>query len=110
MDSLLFSCLVPKWTCCSFLSEIHFVEKIKQKYLSCLKDSNSQHNKCRDLSKEYLKCRMDRELMANENLDQLGFSKDAQVKHPVEYDKSKEKDGYVAGKHLDKPLKWWWQS
>ena len=48
--------------------------------------------------------------MANENLDHLGFSKDAQVKLPVEYDKSKEKDGYVAGKHLNKPLRWWWQS
>uniref|UniRef100_A0A7S2WGM6 CHCH domain-containing protein n=1 Tax=Eucampia antarctica TaxID=49252 RepID=A0A7S2WGM6_9STRA len=78
-------------------------------YLSCLKEEKDQHNKCRELSKEYLQCRMDRQLMADEDLDELGYSKDAKVQNAEEYDKSKEKGGYVAGKHLNKPIKWWFQ-
>jgi len=39
----------------------------------------------------------------------MGFADDAQVKNVVEYDKSKEKEGFIAGKHIDKPKKWWWQ-
>jgi hypothetical protein len=40
---------------------------------------------------------------------QLGFSKEATVENAVEYDKSKEKGGYVAGKHIDGRIKWWFQ-
>jgi cytochrome c oxidase assembly protein subunit 19 len=40
---------------------------------------------------------------------QLGFSKEATVEKAVEYDKSKEKGGYVAGKHIDGRIKWWFQ-
>lgn len=40
---------------------------------------------------------------------QLGFSKEAKVENAVEYDKSKEKGGYVAGKHIDGRIKWWFQ-
>ncbi|GMH90959.1 hypothetical protein TL16_g11921 [Triparma laevis f. inornata] len=29
-------------------------------YLSCLKQNKSEHNKCQDGSKMYLKCRMDK--------------------------------------------------
>mmetsp|Transcript_21053 Transcript_21053/g.29714 ORF Transcript_21053/g.29714 Transcript_21053/m.29714 type:complete len:122 (+) Transcript_21053:192-557(+) len=82
---------------------------VMKKYLSCLKDSNDMHHKCRDLSKDYLQCRMDRQLMSEENLDDLGYSKEAEVKGFSEYDKSKEKAGYVAGKHIDKPNRWWFQ-
>uniref|UniRef100_A0A7R9VJK0 CHCH domain-containing protein n=1 Tax=Pseudictyota dubia TaxID=2749911 RepID=A0A7R9VJK0_9STRA len=80
-----------------------------EKYLECLKEERNKHHKCRDLSKEYLQCRMDRQLMANEDLDKMGFSKEAEVKNAEEYDKSKEREGYVAGKHIDKPMKWWFQ-
>jgi len=82
---------------------------LSQKYLECLKEERNKHHKCRDLSKEYLQCRMDRQLMANEDLDKMGFSKEAEVKNAEEYDKSKEREGYVAGKHIDKPMKWWFQ-
>jgi len=69
------------------------------------------HHKCRDLSRNYLECRMERQLMAKENLDDMGFSKDAKVEGEVQvYDKSKEKDGFIAGKHIDKPTKWWFQN
>lgn len=80
-----------------------------ERYLSCLKESNEVHHKCRDYSKEYLQCRMDRQLMAKENLDQLGFSEDATVQGAREYDKSKEIAGYTAGKHISSKNKWWWE-
>jgi cytochrome c oxidase assembly protein subunit 19 len=78
-------------------------------YLSCLKREQQQHNKCRELSKDYLQCRMDRQLMAKEDLNDMGFGDDTIVKNASEYDKSKEKSGYIAGKHIDKPMKWWFQ-
>jgi cytochrome c oxidase assembly protein subunit 19 len=40
-------------------------------YLSCLKREQQQHNKCRELSKDYLQCRMDRQLMAKEDLNDV---------------------------------------
>lgn len=52
---------------------------------------------------------MERQLMAKEDLSTMGYAPDAQVKEAQEYDKSKEKAGYTAGKHIDKPIKWWWQ-
>lgn len=81
-----------------------------QEYLDCLQASDDAHYKCRELSKAYLSCRMERQLMAKEKLEDLGYREDAQVVNPVEYDKSKEKAGYVAGKHIAKQSKWWWQS
>lgn len=80
-----------------------------EKYLDCLKDNKDLHHKCRDYSKDYLQCRMDRQLMSSENLDQLGFSEDARVEGAREYDNSKEKAGFIAGKHISKESKWWWQ-
>ena len=44
---------------------------LMQKYMSCLKEHQDKHHFCRDMSKEYLECRMDRDLMAKENLDQV---------------------------------------
>lgn len=42
-----------------------------QKYISCLKDEQDKHHLCRELSKDYLQCRMDRQLMASEDLDKV---------------------------------------
>jgi hypothetical protein len=50
---------------------------------------------------------MDHQLMAKEDLNQLGYS--VAVDNAVEYDKAKEKQGFVAGKHIDQPIKWWFQ-
>jgi hypothetical protein len=44
-----------------------------QKYLKCLKDSKDIHHKCRELSREYLQCRMDNQLMSKENLENVSF-------------------------------------
>ena len=78
-----------------------------QKYLDCLKEEKQQHHKCRELSKDYLQCRMDNELMAKENLDEMGYSEETRITEAKEYDKSKEKEGYVAGKHIKGKLTGW---
>jgi len=39
----------------------------------------------------------------------MGYSPECQVENASEYDKSKEKEGFIAGKHIEKPMKWWFQ-
>lgn len=81
-----------------------------QAYLQCLEENEEMHHKCRDYSQAYLQCRMDHQLMSKEKLEDLGFSDDHKVEGAREYDKSKEKAGFVAGKHVEKnPSKWFWQ-
>jgi cytochrome c oxidase assembly protein subunit 19 len=59
----------------SFLSLKLFVDQCisrnKQIYLECLKASKDVHHKCRELSREYLQCRMNHQLMSDENLDNV---------------------------------------
>lgn len=43
------------------------------KYLLCLKDHNGSAEPCRHLAKDYLECRMNRNLMAKEEWSKLGF-------------------------------------
>lgn len=78
-----------------------------QTYLQCLQDEDDAHYKCREFSKQYLQCRMEHDLMAKEDLNQLGYS--AAVKGAKEYNHEKEKAGYTAGKHIAKQSKWWWE-
>ena len=40
---------------------------------------------------------------------QLGYSEDKAVVGAQVYDKSKEKAGFIAGKHIQKKSKWWFQ-
>eukprot|EP00814_Leptocylindrus_danicus_P005346 CAMPEP_0116017846 /NCGR_PEP_ID=MMETSP0321-20121206/8298_1 /TAXON_ID=163516 /ORGANISM="Leptocylindrus danicus var. danicus, Strain B650" /LENGTH=83 /DNA_ID=CAMNT_0003488131 /DNA_START=156 /DNA_END=407 /DNA_ORIENTATION=- len=80
-------------------------------YLACLDKEKRNHYKCRELSKEYLQCRMDRDLMAKEDLDGLGFSKGSEIKYtPESAEGQKAAEGFIAGKHIEKPRKWFWQS
>lgn len=67
-----------------------------EQYLECLKKEKDVHHKCRQFSRDYLQCRMDHQLMAQENLDDLGFSHDKEVQGAREYDLRKEKEGFVA--------------
>jgi len=46
-------------------------------YLNCLRESNFVSNQCREETKQYLECRMERELMAKEDLKQFGFTEKA---------------------------------
>lgn len=48
-----------------------------KKYMNCLKKNNNDNHKCRTESKDYLQCRMDRQLMAKEDFRRLGYSEDS---------------------------------
>jgi cytochrome c oxidase assembly protein subunit 19 len=86
-----------------------------QSYLACLEENEEKHHKCRELSRRYLQCRMDHQLMAQENLDNMGYSDEAKVQGAREYDMAKEKAGFIAGKHVSEAKEagaetvWWWQ-
>ncbi|RAL38615.1 unnamed protein product [Cuscuta campestris] len=57
------------------LDHLHLCDSEKKEYLSCLKTCGHQSEKCRQFSKKYLKCRMERNLMAKQDLSELGFGK-----------------------------------
>jgi len=81
-----------------------------QEYVACLDERDATHHKCRELSRAYLQCRMENQLMAKENLDGLGFSKDAAVGYASEAKPDiKESEGFLAGKHIKKKRNWFWQ-
>lgn len=48
--------------------------------------------------------------MSKENLNDMGYATEKDVIGAHEYDKAKEKAGFVAGKHINKPSRWWFQS
>jgi cytochrome c oxidase assembly protein subunit 19 len=75
-------------------------------FLSCLKQYEAESMKCRHLSKEFLKCRMENGLMAKENLDDLGFDEDSlttlQANINIREEKAKivtekQETGFLAG-------------
>uniref|UniRef100_A0A336MTA4 Cytochrome c oxidase assembly protein COX19 n=1 Tax=Culicoides sonorensis TaxID=179676 RepID=A0A336MTA4_CULSO len=53
----------------------HFNECKKQmlSYMHCLASNKDDNSKCRVQSKEYIECRMEHNLMAKEDLKNLGF-------------------------------------
>ncbi|KAJ8283595.1 hypothetical protein COCON_G00024450 [Conger conger] len=53
----------------------HFGEckLFKEKFMKCLRGNGYDNSLCRQQSKEYLECRMERQLMAKEPLEKLGF-------------------------------------
>uniref|UniRef100_A0A453KIA4 CHCH domain-containing protein n=1 Tax=Aegilops tauschii subsp. strangulata TaxID=200361 RepID=A0A453KIA4_AEGTS len=60
------------------LDHLHECDLEKKDYLACLKSTGAQSEKCRMFSKKYLECRMGRNLMAKQDMSELGFS-DADV-------------------------------
>ena len=44
------------------------------KYMVCLSENSHKNSACREQSKSYLECRMEKNLMAREDLGKLGFS------------------------------------
>ncbi|KAF7071980.1 hypothetical protein CFC21_077185 [Triticum aestivum] len=60
------------------LDHLHECDLEKEDYLACLKSTGAQSEKCRMFSKKYLECRMERNLMAKQDMSELGFS-DADV-------------------------------
>ncbi|KAM9555400.1 cytochrome c oxidase assembly protein COX19 [Guaruba guarouba] len=53
----------------------HFGEcsAFKERFMECLRDSGYESGACRQRAMAYLQCRMERQLMANEPLEKLGF-------------------------------------
>jgi hypothetical protein len=65
-------------------------------YVECLKENQADHHKCRELSKHYLNCRMNKDLMKKEDLSNLGFGENGEYNRIYRTD-SKESSGFIAG-------------
>lgn len=67
----------------------HFGEckDIMSDYMKCLKKKNSDASSCQHLAKDYLKCRMDNELMAKEDFKYLGFQDETDNKKEANVEK-----------------------
>ncbi|KAK4590745.1 hypothetical protein RGQ29_021067 [Quercus rubra] len=61
------------------LDHMHLCDLEKKEYLSCLKSSGHNSEKCRHLSKKYLQCRMEKNLMAKQDMSELGFGKESNM-------------------------------
>lgn len=44
------------------------------KYMLCLHENKNKNSLCREQSRDYLACRMEKGLMAQEEWDKLGYS------------------------------------
>ncbi|KAK9806987.1 hypothetical protein WJX72_009630 [[Myrmecia] bisecta] len=80
----------------------HFGEckQLKEAYMQCLRDNSGKASSCRDLTKKYLVCRMERNLMAPQSLQELGLGEDRQPPQPGQDalpQHDKRQSGFVAG-------------
>ena len=84
----------------------HFGEckQVKEAYAECLRANDNAADACRDLAKQYLECRMERQLMAQQDLRDLGFADGEErrkSKAPEEAKRpdprEKERSGFLAG-------------
>ncbi|XP_045139741.1 cytochrome c oxidase assembly protein COX19 isoform X2 [Echinops telfairi] len=57
-------------------------KRFQEKFMRCLRDSHFESARCRSESKDYLECRMERQLMAPEPLEKLGF-RDLKAEEPA---------------------------
>ena len=67
-------------------------KEVMRVYLACLKENRSTHFDCRELSGKYLSCRMEKDLMAKEDLNHLGLGEldSGYVRKVVEPEKKRE--------------------
>ncbi|KAK9855153.1 hypothetical protein WJX84_006011 [Apatococcus fuscideae] len=79
----------------------HFGEckEVKEAYLACLKEEKGAAERCKGLTQEYLQCRMDRNLMARQDMSGLGFNKSHKVDTSSKGETAEErkKTGFTAG-------------
>ncbi|CAL5336963.1 unnamed protein product [Camellia sinensis] len=57
------------------LDHMHLCDLEKKEYINCLKYGGHKSEKCRRFSKTYLECRMEKNLMAKQDMSELGFGK-----------------------------------
>ncbi|KAM4656094.1 cytochrome c oxidase assembly protein COX19 isoform 1-T4 [Amazona ochrocephala] len=69
-----------RWFCCPSpavarpsLSLPGECSAFKERFMECLRESGYESGACRQRAMAYLECRMERQLMANEPLEKLGF-------------------------------------
>ncbi|PRP77408.1 hypothetical protein PROFUN_14368 [Planoprotostelium fungivorum] len=62
------------------LDHFHECSEQMKKYMQCLKVNENHPSRCKEESKAYLGCRMDKELMAKEEWKHLGFEEDDKEK------------------------------
>ncbi|XP_042484870.1 cytochrome c oxidase assembly protein COX19-like [Macadamia integrifolia] len=60
------------------LDHMHECDLEKKEYIACLKSSGYQSETCRRFSKKYLECRMERNLMAKQDMSELGFGREGE--------------------------------
>jgi len=52
-------------------------KQVMHRYLKCIHENSRVARNCTEISKEYLNCRMDKELMEKEDLSKLGFKNES---------------------------------
>ncbi|KAG5523468.1 hypothetical protein RHGRI_035315 [Rhododendron griersonianum] len=61
------------------LDHMRLCDLEKKEYISCLKSAGHKSDKCRNFSKKYLECRMEKNLMAKQDMSELGFGREGDV-------------------------------
>ncbi|XP_038718322.1 cytochrome c oxidase assembly protein COX19-like [Tripterygium wilfordii] len=61
------------------LDHMHECDPEKKDYLNCLNSSGRQSEKCQPFSKKYLECRMAKNLMAKQDMAELGFGRQTEM-------------------------------
>merc|ERR1711865_248627 len=77
-------------------------------YLDCMKQNDTEHYKCKHLTVLYLQCRMDRDLMQQEDLNDLGLGQDRTTTIRVDKIGTKERDGFLSGENVKTRRRGWW--
>ncbi|PKI45530.1 hypothetical protein CRG98_034048 [Punica granatum] len=73
------------------LDHLHQCDLEKKDYLNCLKSSGHQSEKCRQFSKKYLECRMEKNLMARQDMSELGFRKETETNGETSEEKNSKR-------------------
>ena len=83
----------------------HFDEctEIHDSYMKCLRRNKNDNMSCRYLAKESLKCRMDHNLMAQESMENLGFTSEDELEKAARKmihrgRPEKEQEGWLSAK------------
>ncbi|KAK9266097.1 hypothetical protein L1049_003442 [Liquidambar formosana] len=66
------------------LDHMHECDLEKKDYINCLKSSGHKSEQCRLFSKKYLECRMEKNLMAKQDMAELGFRKECEAENSEE--------------------------
>mmetsp|Transcript_11728 Transcript_11728/g.29912 ORF Transcript_11728/g.29912 Transcript_11728/m.29912 type:complete len:104 (+) Transcript_11728:266-577(+) len=79
----------------------HFGEckKVKEEYMGCLKSEKGDSVQCKAIAKAYLECRMEKNLMAKEDLSKLGFRPKKESKPKAEAGRARKRaqEGFISG-------------